>query len=358
MDIDEFLDRELSDLGLDKEIHEEAEIGQKESSGVGTLGDIKAILAKGDLEKAEQSYMQLWHVLIQQKLKWNGPIYEQLLSLSKEFSLTLSHAHEETKRKINQLYDLLARARSMLKEGKKDAPLKLYAQMQEISNSIPNVFFEEKKAVQQEIMNFYRELSTTIDSDLIRKVSSQLQQINQMIDSINSSIRTGNFDKASADYLKCIDTYNQIPEGFLRSKNQAGMKLLEIYKTLSIQAEISSLQSQLGMQPTIKYLPATTTHPMPSVQQKIIKKPVLRTTTITSREKYIPKPKIQTIAKTAQKSETSAKERMLVKKIENVKKNIRKGFYNEAWKEVEEALNLDPSNVESKVLAAKIKTLQ
>lgn len=361
MDIDEFLDRELSELDF------EGESSEKEPSKAEILTDIKESLGKGDLDQAEQSYIQLWQALMQQKLKWNSQIYEQLLSVSKQLSVTLSQAHQETIRKISHVRDLLSRAKSMTKEGKKDMPLKLYAQMQETLNSIPNIFFEEKKELQQEIMNFYRELSSTMDTDLIKKASANLQQISQAIESINEGIRTGNLDKASSDYLKCIDTFNQIPEGFLQGKHQAGMKLLDIYKTISIHSEIYSLQKQIGVQPSImapiSSIPQRPTQPV--VQLKAIKKPVFRTQTaiireryLPSRERYAPKPKPQAKPKAIQKSELPAKERMLAKKIESVKKNIKKGFYNEAWKEVEEALSIDPRSIESKVLAAKIKTLQ
>lgn len=358
MEIDEFLDRELSDLGQEKSVPEESEMEQKVSSGAEALGGIKAVLGKGYIDNAEQPYMQLWQELIQQKLKWNSQIYGQLLSLSKGFSQTLGRVHDEAKRKINQVSDFLARARSMLKEGRKDMALKLYAQMQEIIVSIPNIFFEEKRALQQEIMNFYNELNAAIDGDLIKNVSGQLQQISQMIDSINESMRAGNFDRASFDYLKCVGMYGQIPEGFLQSKNAAGLKLLEIYKTLSIQTEISSLQKQLGAQPMPRPMTAAAMQPMPSVQQTTIKRPILRTAAMAARERAMHKTKIQQRPKAMQKREVPEKERMLRKMIENAKNNIKKGFYNEAWKEVNEALNLDPKSIESKVLAAKIKTLQ
>ena len=45
-------------------------------------------------------------------------------------------------------------------------------------------------------------------------------------------------------------------------------------------------------------------------------------------------------------------------KKERAKKNIEKGFYNEASKDIQEALHLDPNDAEAKALHAKIKTLQ
>jgi Tfp pilus assembly protein PilF len=43
---------------------------------------------------------------------------------------------------------------------------------------------------------------------------------------------------------------------------------------------------------------------------------------------------------------------------ERAKRNIEKGFYNEASKDIQEALKIDSSDAEAKALHAKIKTLQ
>ena len=150
MDIDEFLDRELSDLGLQTDKSEKTAAielpgftEQLEPSPL--VENIKANLSKGNLEQAEQSYGQLWHILIEQKLKWDKGLYEQLSILSRQFSSVLDNAYNEVKRKAGHVYELISRARSALKEGKRDIPFKLYSEVEEINNSIPNVFFEEKK---------------------------------------------------------------------------------------------------------------------------------------------------------------------------------------------------------------------
>ena len=136
MDIDEFLDRELADLGSD--FKEEKSM----DGGPPMAESIKPSLSYESLEEAEQSYMQLWHALAQQKLEWSSGIYEQLNSLSRRISGMLRQAHDEAKRKNSQIMELIGRGRISMKEGKKDMPLKIYAQVQEISSSIPNVFFE------------------------------------------------------------------------------------------------------------------------------------------------------------------------------------------------------------------------
>ena len=49
---------------------------------------------------------------------------------------------------------------------------------------------------------------------------------------------------------------------------------------------------------------------------------------------------------------------LLSAKKERAKNNIEKGFYNEASKDIQEALQLEPDDAEAKAINAKIKTLQ
>lgn len=354
MDIDEFLDRELADLGSDfKEENKEEKSADsqlrdaKEQSPL--IENIESDLSKGSLEEAEQSYMQLWHLLAQQKLEWNKGIYEQLRSLSIRVSGILSQAHQETKRKASQIMELISRGRNAMKEGKKDMPLKIYAEVQETNNSIPNVFFEEKKMVQEQVMDYYREITRANDAELIKKVAALAQEVSQLLDKASSYIKSNDFANASSSYDKCLQLYNQIPEGFILFRSQAGARLLEIYKNLSIQAQIASLQKQLGQ------LPQARQSPMQMLQPRVkYQKPV-------EQEYHAPKARPAAVQKTQQRKpvkEPYSRQSMLEKKREQAKKNIKKGFYNEAWKNTEEALQIDPKDAEAKALRAKIKTLQ
>jgi len=340
MDIDEFLDRELSDLDLqtrktEKDAFELPEFKEQyESSPL--FENIKTSLGKGNLEQAEQSYVQLWHILMQQKLKWNKELYEQLSILTKQFSSALNYAYNEMKKKAEHINELISRARASLKEGKKEMPFKLYAEIQEINNSIPNVFFEEKKIMQEQIMDFYRELSTITDNELAKRVSALMQETNQLIEKTDSSIRSNDMINAIVSYNRCIELYNQVPEGFLRYKNQIGMRLLDIYKTLSIYAEISNLQRQLSQQ---------------QIRQPVQQQPRYR------QQSQQPAPVIPS-AQANHEQNAAAKSMLLNTKRESAKRNIKKGFYDEASKEIQEALQLEPNDAEAKVIHAKIKTLQ
>ena len=149
MDIDEFLEREISelDLGTDnskvdnsKEFSMQNGVSEPDS----LFQNIKSTLGKGDIDEAEKAYIELWGILLQQNLKWDSGLYAQLLALSRQFLAELNKEYSEVKKKADYIYDLLKKARASLRDGKKEFPYKTYAQVIELSNSIPSVFFEEK----------------------------------------------------------------------------------------------------------------------------------------------------------------------------------------------------------------------
>ena len=210
--------------------------------------NIKNHLSNKNLKQAEQSYAQLWHLLVQQKLKWDRELYEELLSLSRQFSSILNEAYSEMKRNADHIYELINKAKLSLKEGKKELAFQIYSEIKTIDESIPSIFFEEKKIIENQITDFHRGLTNVVDHELIKKASLLVQEINQLIERVNISIRSNDMTNAILNYNKCTELYNQIPEGFLRHKNSIGMRLLDIYKIISIYTEISNLQKEFTMQ--------------------------------------------------------------------------------------------------------------
>lgn len=333
MDIDEFLDRELSDIGLQTDKTEKTETvdimaSEADSEQYPIFEHIQSNLIKGDIDEAEKSYIRLWSTLIEQKLKWNDALYEQLSTLARQFSSVINQAHNETKKKAEHINELINRARAALKEGKKEIPFKIYSEVQEIGNSIPDAFFEEKKLVQEQILEFYNELSNTTDSELVKRVYSLIQEVNHVIDKANIALRANDTINAILHYNKSIELFKQVPEGFLRHKNSAGMRILDIYKSLSIYREISELQKQLFKQQqkpeqNVQQAAAFARNPPQNMQQINISKSMILST-----------------------------------KKERARKNMENGLYEEASRDIQEVLQLEPNDAEAKAIHAKIKTFQ
>ena len=297
--------------------------------------------------------------------------------MGKQFASILKEASDETKRKADHVYELINRAKNALQEGKKDLPFKIYSDVTEIISSIPNVFFEEKKIIQEQINDFYKELTNAVDDELIKRVSALVQETNQLIDRVNMSIRANDIISAIMNYNKCIEMYKQIPEGFLKHKNPLGIRILDIYKSLSIYTEISNLQKQLGIKQDAS-MPQNAqsaeqtprkTMPSPAQAQPIRYLNLSKPQQTTHLPKFQRNFSLNAIAKSTDAQEapqkspqenTPAKTTLtpLAAKKERAKSNIKKGFYDDAYRDIIEALQLDPKDAEAKVMQAKIKTMQ
>lgn len=330
MDVDEFLDRELA--GLDLPIPQDEKPTLSANADVAHAGNdtsqlsdnIKASLSSGNLEQAEQLYLQLWNVFKDQKLKWNKDLYDQLLSLANQFSKVLNYTYAEVKKKVYGIYTLINQARDAMTLGKSDIAFKLYSQMQEINNSIPSIFFEEKKIVQEQVLEFYKDLKNMTDGQLVKRIAELVQETNQLISDIYASMSSNDIQKSALNYNKCLELYDQIPEGFIRYKNSIGIRILEIYKSISINTEISSLQGHLRQSPR--------------------QKPLQKDGAI-FHEEVAPQ-------------QNPKNGRVLDERKIRAKKNIENGLYDEAQKEIDEALRIEPNDAELKALNAKVKTLQ
>ena len=413
MDIDEFLDRETSELGLPLDKAETAEAsdlfqlkGEHELSSV--FETIKDRIGKGNLEEAEKLFLQLWNVLSQQKLRWNKDLYEQLALLSRQFSTAINHSYSDVKQKANNIYELITRAQTILKEGKKDTPFRIYAEIEELYNSIPNVFFEEKKLLQLRIMEFYKDLRQITDDELVKRVSILNGNMLQLIDKIESQVKFNDMTNAIANYSKCLELYNQIPEGFLRYKASAGMRILGIYKRLSIYTEIINLQKLLGspvqqqkqseiQQKNLSKATVQFRHPMPEkkgdigqLKQIFVEKkeekatePITsdnanivleETATVEPNDEFLESKEDKRSSQRAhiqqkrfgwlkkkeelQKQLHDKKKELLASRKKTAKEKIERGYYDEASREIDEALKIEPKDVEAIVYRAKLKTLQ
>ena len=413
MDIDEFLDRETSELGLPLDKAETAEAsdlfqlkGEHELSSV--FETIKDRIGKGNLEEAEKLFLQLWNVLSQQKLRWNKDLYEQLALLSRQFSTAINHSYSDVKQKANNIYELITRAQTILKEGKKDTPFRIYAEIEELYNSIPNVFFEEKKLLQLRIMEFYKDRRQITDDELVKRVSILNGNMLQLIDKIESQVKFNDMTNAIANYSKCLELYNQIPEGFLRYKASAGMRILGIYKRLSIYTEIINLQKLLGspvqqqkqseiQQKNLSKATVQFRHPMPEkkgdigqLKQIFVGKkeekatePITsdnanivleETATVEPNDEFLESKEDKRSSQRAhiqqkrfgwlkkkeelQKQLHDKKKELLASRKKTAKEKIERGYYDEASREIDEALKIEPKDVEAIVYRAKLKTLQ
>ena len=252
MDIDEFLDKEselIENEPLEEFIPEEE--AEKRTEGYKEiLKKINRCISKNDFTEIEKHYSALWVKVGDEKYTWKKDLYDSLIELNKKLKSMLNSLSHETKEKISNIRNLIAKAEDSLKQGRIEPALSIHSEIINIYNKIPSAFEGEKKKVYMgHITPFNNELRKQVDKNFLHNFDSGLSKINHLISSVEAEMQKGNVEQAAKFYTDCIHSYNSLPNGFFLQKLEKSNKLLELYKELAITLEISDLKSKLSIIP-------------------------------------------------------------------------------------------------------------
>jgi len=196
-------------------------------------------------------------------------------------------------------------------------------------NRFPSFLLEEKNELNREIFLLYEKIHDKIDLKFINDFKESITQVHTLIDDSSSSLRQTDIDKAKVLYEHALKTYKTLPNGFLSEKIELGSKLLKLYKDLSIQSQIKNLQQQLS------------------------------TNMFSSHQFIDSKDKLKHLSEISSPSDLSNKtflSRLVARKMERAKINLKKGLFLEAKKNISSILKVDPDNIEAKQMLDGIPT--
>ena len=347
MDIDEFLDKELQ---VDKkEVIEEkseeetfdTEIAKEEKDTVYT-----------EIPKEEENivkhYFDLWKKVSEAKLKWDNNLYGELNKAENKVKGELNTLSSAVKRKKTAIKQLISKAISELKNKNYEAATLLYSKITDIRNTLPGFFIEEKQELNKEIFQLYDKLHDEVDSKFINDFNKSIAKISGLISNSFASIKIGQTGAAKKFYEDALDTYKTLPNGFLCQKIDLGNGLLELYKELSINTQIRDLRGQLT-EKTIRGHKFRTSSDNLKLLSEIIKKKVEP-----QKKSYeFSGPKfILEVDKSLRNKTLLSK--LVVRKLERAKINLKKGLYPEAKKNLQSVLKVDPNNRGAREMLNKI----
>ena len=398
MDIDEFLDREISLREIDKKIDIESEGLKLEypkakdeikeyAKENDYLTKIKQALEKNDFNAAEKLYYELW-TRLSGNIEWDQDIHDNLIKISNEIKNALNEVYSKANKKGAFAQNLLKKTKENIMQGNYQAALIQHSELTDIYNEIPDFLFEEKRKMHNEILNLYMGLKEKINFVFLNKFNASLSQIKQMMDSASLSLKNMDLDNAKNIYLDIIKVYTDLPAGFLFSKIGIGKDILELYKELSISLEIKFLEGLLskekfeikpfGNKEIERLRKMTNVFDKPAQAEKHIEKPQLfgqapqMKTKISLHDKEIKRlremslqrkggfkrprasamERLSSITKTS-KTHPELKNLLIKRRLQRAKLEMDKGFYNEAKKDLESVLRLDTDNTEAKDLLNK-----
>ena len=205
-------------------------------------------------------------------------------------------------------------------------------------DKIPEFMLEEKKDLNNEIFVLYEKLHNNIDAKFIKDFKESILEVDNLLNDSSSAIATGDIEKSKAMYGKALERYRALPDGFLQKKIELGSKLLSLYKELSIRTQIYGLQEQLGIE-NFSYANADRLRKLSEMvrnrgsSNSAVNAPI-------SEQGHVP-------SKALLNS-------LIARKLERAKINIEKEIYEDARKNLDAVLKVDPRNTEAKELLSRI----
>jgi len=340
MDIDEFLDKEVQatdkeDVEKDDSSHEikEEDLEEETTSKLKKEKIIEEPISSQPIkeEGSIKLYIDLWNKVSDAKFRWDNDLYNEVDKAAVKVKEELSESLLTIEREKNAIKRLISKAFTELRHNNYEVATKLYSQISDLRNKFPDYFLEEKKDLNRDIFQLYKKLHDQIDSKFITDFISSIEKINNFIRDSFSNLDI-DIDKAKNFYEKALELYKDLPNGFLPQKLELGKQLLTLYKDLSVQTQIENLQSQLSKKAeAYKYTSSDDRLKRLSeiIETSHIKKPHL----------LRPDKKSKTLLP-----------RLIERKLDRAKVNLKKGLYLEAKKNIEAIIKVDPENEEAKEL--------
>ena len=326
MDIDEFLDKELQS--------EKEKVAEKTSE--------KPEMEEVSNEKKDsvKRFLELWGKVSDAKFKWDEKVYREINDAGESVKRELENITLTVGRQKKAIKRLIGKALSEIENKNYDAAAKLYSEISDMRDKIPEFMLEEKKDLNNEIFVLYEKLHNNIDAKFIKDFKASLLEVDNFINDSGSAMGTGDIEKSKVSYEKALESYRALPNGFLQKKIELGSKLLGLYKELSIRTQIYGLQEQLGIG-SFSYANADRLRKLSEM--------------VRGREgNYEKGPEDGTAINEQHVPSKALLNSLIARKLERARINMEKELYEDARKNLDAVLKVDPRNAEAKELLSKI----
>ncbi len=330
MDIDEFLDKELQS----EKIAEAKEKVEKAAE--------KPEMEEVSNEKKDsvRRFLDLWNKISEAKFKWDEKLYKEINEAGESVKRELESITLTVGRQKKVIKRLVGKALNEIENKNYDTAAKLYSEISDMRDKIPEFMLEEKKDLNNEIFVLYEKLHNNIDTKFIKDFKESLLEVDNFINESGSAMGTGDIEKAKLLYEKALESYRTLPNGFLQKKIELGSKLLGLYKELSIRTQIYGLQEQLGIG-NFSYANADRLKKL----SEMVRSRGDNGKSSAGAASIIEQPHVPSKA---------LLNSLIARKLERARINLEKELYEDARKNLDAVLKVDPRNAEAKELLSRI----
>jgi len=336
MDIDKFLDREIKEIGHFDVVH--APKNDKEEKG-----SIKL-------------YSELWNKVSDAKFNWDSNLYTDLTNTGTRLKEEMETSFPELENKKKLIKQNITKALRELENKNHENATKLYSEISDMRSSLSDNHLEEKLNLNREIFQLYEKIHNQLESKFIINFKESISKIEDFLRNSFSNLEKGHIEEAKKEYLEALNTYKDLPNGFLSKKIELGNQFLALYKDLSINAQIKILEQQLdkksskspgsiGNKDIYPQLSDLKLQQFPEIvnnqAKSISNKAILSNLRAMSEDKH-------------DISNKTIFSSLVSKKLDKTKINLKMGIHAEPKNNIESVLNLDPDNVKAKKMLSNI----
>lgn len=333
MDIDEF---------LDKEVGEKSQQPKAEASSTQNPEKPESFSPQSGNPEGINQFLKSWSRIYDAKLNWDSTMYNELAQAAEKAKQEIYNYSAEIEIKKKEVKRLIGKALDEIDKKNYEEANKIYSEIGGMMDKMPDFMMEEKKELDKEIIVLSQRLHEGINHKFTADFWGSMARIENLLKDALLSFEAADLEKARLLYDKSLEEYKGLPKGFMQKKLELGEKLLKLYKDLSIQMQIKDLQQQLSIRSSIY----KGINGYESLKRLADKAAQLESSGV-SQSSFAP-PSIQTI------SDRTLLNRLILRKLDRARINLKKELYQEAKRNLDSVLRVDPENKEAKKMLGSI----
>ena len=350
MDIDEFLDKELKEQ-IDTEV--------KSKFGDNPIPAPHTETASEPPQKEEvkcggsiNQFFGLWGKISELKLKWDQKLYDELRDLDEKAKQELNKSSVNLEMHKKDIKHLIGRALDEIDKKDYDAATRVYGEVSSILDKLPDFLMDQKKEMGKEMLALSQKLHEGIDRKFTGDFWGSVIKIESFMKDALLSFDAADLERSKLLYEKALAEYKALPNGFTQKKIELGESILKLYKDLSIQLQINELQQQLSItRGKYRGISGYERLKQMSDESASVKNSILNVTLNAALPGNF---KLAPAAGMALSSERALLNRLILRKLDRARVNLKKEHYTEAKRNLESVLRVAPENREAKKLLGGI----
>jgi hypothetical protein len=238
MNIDEFLDKETTHLGGKTKLINTSDVAANKEEEQDLFKQIQAVRDQisqkkiGPASKEFSTLRERYVDVTKKQMQQSQFLFDELMKINSELITNIEQQSQESLKKINLIKLLIANAKESLNKNMVDDANKIYSEIKQIYNQIPELFYEEKRKINEEILTFYILLSRYNEILLIQLFMRKKSEIKSLMSSAKEHLKSGNHELIKEDFDKISESYSQLPDGFAHDKAVIYMDILKLFSSV------------------------------------------------------------------------------------------------------------------------------